>query len=262
MELSQPGALTILVVDDNEVIIELIERMLGRAGYRVAGCTDSNGYRANASEYYFDPREYNYGPLGTDRTHVASLSWSLQLPDVKRGGFWQALLGHWQLAGVSSYISGAPLMGWFYMQGTAAGGVPISDNYPAITGSPDVYVMPVLTCDPRDDVPDGYLFNPACFAAPTPGANGSARQPYIKGQSYSNHDLSLAKSFPLGKGSRLQLRIAAYNVFNHPIRYPDVARNLTLVFDNGVQTNAEFGKLPEDNKYGRRIVQLSARFEF
>jgi hypothetical protein len=112
-------------------------------------------------------------------------------------------------------------------------------------------------------VPDGFLFNPACFAAPTPGANGSARQPYIKGQPYSNHDLSLAKSFAIGgKGRRLQLRVSAFNVFNHPIRYPDTARNLTLVFDNGVQTNAEFGKLPEDNKYGRRIVQLSARFEF
>ena len=40
------------------------------------------------------------------------------------------------------------------------------------------------------------------------------------------------------------------------------ARNLTLVFEQGVQANPEFGKLPEDNKYGRRIVQLSARFEF
>jgi len=29
-----------------------------------------------------------------------------------------------------------------------------------------------------------------------------------------------------------------------------------------VQTKGEFGRLPEDNKYGRRIVQLSARFEF
>jgi hypothetical protein len=221
---------------------------------------DTNGYTANASEYYFDPREYNYGPLGTDRTHVASLSWNLQLPTLKRGGLWQALLGNWQLAGVSSYISGAPLMGWSFMQGTTAGGVPISNT--SITGSPDVYAMPVLTCDPRDDVPDGYLFNPACFTAPTPGANGNARQPYIKGQPYYGNDLSLAKSFPLGKGSRLQLRIAAFNAFNHPIRYPDRARNLTMAFENGVQTNADFGKLPEDNKYGRRIVQLSARFEF
>ena len=74
--------------------------------------------------------------------------------------------------------------------------------------------------------------------------------------------LSLAKSFPMGRGRRLQLRIAAFNVFNHPIRYPDTARNLTMVFDNGVQTKPDFGKLPDDNKYGRRIVQLSARFEF
>jgi hypothetical protein len=74
--------------------------------------------------------------------------------------------------------------------------------------------------------------------------------------------LSLEKSFPLGKASRLQIRVSAFNVFNHPIRYPDTTRNLTMVFDNGVQTNAEFGKLPSDNKYARRIVQLSARLEF
>jgi hypothetical protein len=152
-------------------------------------------------------------------------------------------------------------MGWFGMQGTTAGGVTITSA--SITGSPDVYAMPVLVCDPGDNVPDGFLFNPACFTAPTPGANGSARQPYIKGQPYYNHDLSLMKNFAIGGGGRkLQLRISAFNVFNHPIRYPDRARNLTLVFDNGVQTNAEFGKLPDDNKYGRRIVQLSARFEF
>jgi hypothetical protein len=151
-------------------------------------------------------------------------------------------------------------MGSFNIQGTTAAGGPISNE--AITGSPDVYAMPVLVCDPRDDVPDGYLFNPACFTAPLPGANGSARQPYVKGQPYYGNDLSLAKSFAMGKGSRLQLRIAAFNVFNHPIRYPDVNRNLTLVFDNGVQANPDFGKLPDDNKYGRRIVQLSARFEF
>ena len=122
---------------------------------------------------------------------------------------------------------------------------------------------PVLVCDPRSDVPDGYLFNPACFTAPSPGANGSARQPYIKGQPYHNHDLSLTKSFPIGgSGRRLQIRVSAYNAFNHPIRYPDAARNLTLVFEQGVQANPEFGRLPEDNKYGRRIVQLAARFEF
>ena len=36
---------TILVVEDNSVIIELMERTLGRAGFRVVGCTNSLKYR-------------------------------------------------------------------------------------------------------------------------------------------------------------------------------------------------------------------------
>jgi len=172
---------------------------------------------------------------------------------------WQALLGNWQLAGVSSYMSGAPLMGNFGIQGTTAGGVRISNT--SITGSPDVFAMPVLVCDPRDGVPAGYQFNPACFTAPSPGVNGSPSQPYFKGQPFHNHGLSLMKNIPLGD-KRLQLRVSAFNAFNHPLRHPDQARNLTLVFDRGVQVNQEFGQLPRDNKYGRRVVQLSARFEF
>jgi hypothetical protein len=247
----------------------LVSRQRGRFNFTAAYTfsknlglkgAEPNGTRANSSEYLRPPREYNYGVLGGDRTHVASLSWSLQLPDLERGGVWQALLGNWQLAGVSSYVSGAPLMGWFAMQGTTTGGVVIANE--TITGSPDVNAMPVLVCDPGDRVTSGYLFNPECFKAPTPGANGSARQPYVRGQPYHNHDLSLMKSYPIGSGRRLQLRVSAYNVFNHPIAFPDYARNLTLAFDQGVQTNPEFGRLPEDNKYGRRIVQLGLRFEF
>jgi hypothetical protein len=222
---------------------------------------DGNGYVANDSEYMLDPRQYNYGVLGTDRTHVATLAWNLQLPDVNKNAWTRALLGGWELAGVSTYVSGAPLSGSLTIQGTTVGGVALNDT--SITGSPDVHIMPLLTCDPREGVPRGYLFNPSCFAAPTPGHNGSPSQPYFKGQPYFDHDLALSKRLALGShGDSLQLRIAAYNLFNHPIRFPDPTRNLTLVFDDGVQTNGEFGRLPDDNKYGRRIVQLTLRYEF
>ena len=60
----------------------------------------------------------------------------------------------------------------------------------------------------------------------------------------------------------MQLRISAYNVLNHPTWYPDTGQNLTLNFTNGVQTNPNFGKINEDNKFGRRIVQLALRFTF
>ncbi len=40
-----PEGKVILAIEDNEVIIELMRRSLGRAGYRLVGCTDSSAYR-------------------------------------------------------------------------------------------------------------------------------------------------------------------------------------------------------------------------
>lgn len=221
---------------------------------------DPGGSRTG-SEYILDPRQYNYGVLGTDRTHVASAAYSWLLPPMSGNTVANAILGNWQIAGISSYISGAPIMGNLNLQGTLADGTTIGAA--AITGSPQVAATPVVTCDPRQDVPSGYLFNPSCFGPPSPGQNGSYILPYMKTQPYFNHDLSFIKNIPLPRGGhRLQLRVAAYNVFNHPIRFADTGRNLTLRFENGVQSNPDFGRLPEDNKFGRRIVQLVFRYTF
>ena len=75
--------------------------------------------------------------------------------------------------------------------------------------------------------------------------------------------MSLFKNFSVGsKGQKIQLRISGYNVLNHPTWYPDSGQNLTLNYTNGVQSNADFGKINENNKFGRRIVQLALRFTF
>jgi len=222
---------------------------------------DSNGQRLG-SEYIWDVRSHNYGVFGQDRTHVASASVSWLLPDLKdKGGFVNALLGNWQIVGVGTYVSGAPIFGNFSISGTLADGTPINSQH--ITGSNQVAPQPVVTCDPRANVPSGYLFNPSCFAAPTPGNNGNYVIPYIKTQAFTDFDLSLFKNFPLGKGGqKIQLRLSGYNVLNHPIAYPDPTNNLTMHFTNGVQDKADFGKLPDNNKFGRRIVQIVLRYTF
>ena len=221
-------------------------------------------------------RQTSYGVLASDRTHVATATYSIVLPTLEsKGAVLRKIAGGWQLAGVSTYISGAPLQlssgaSNFSMTGTFADGSPISAT--RVTGSPDLAAMPLLECDPTQDVPEGFLFNNACFAAPTPydpatgkeGVNGAFVMPDMRGQAYLSHDLSAFKTFPVGsKGHRLQLRVSAYNVLNHPIRYPDLSENLTLRFDRGVLANPqEFGALPQDNKFGRRIVQIALRYMF
>ncbi len=224
---------------------------------------DPNGSR-NGSEYIWDPRTHNYGVFGSDRTHVASASMSWLLPDVKNNALLNTIAGNWQIVGIATYVSGAPIWGNngnFDISGTLADGTPIDSQH--ITGSNQIRPQPVITCDPMANVPSGYLFNPSCFAAPTPGHNGSYVFPYMKTQAYTDLDLSLFKNFPIGsKGYKLQLRFSGYNVLNHPIAFPDVANNLTLHYTNGVQDKAGFGQLPQDNKYGRRIVQIALRFTF
>jgi Carboxypeptidase regulatory-like domain len=251
----------------------LLARQRGRFNYtlaytfsKVLGIRSGRG-PALGSEYIMDPyRDFNYGVGSDDRTHVATATFSYLLPEPGSDGALKQILGGWQIAGILSYVSGAPLpyssglSANFGLTGTNAAGTSIDSRM--YSGSPDVPTMPVLTCDPRDNVPDGYLFNPACFALPELGTNGNYNMPYMKAQSYKNVDLSLFKNFDLGGDRKLQLRFNAYNAFNHPIAYPDPGTNLTLRFTNGVMSDPNFGKLPDDNKFGRRIVQLAVRFTF
>ncbi len=178
-------------------------------------------------------------------------------------GVTNAILGGWQLSGISQYVTGVPLQlvggdGNFRLDGTNAQGVQL--NPTNITGSPDLQVMPVLTCDPRGS--GDVLAKPECFAAPAVGDLGTYVWPNITGPSYVNHDFSVFKNFPFGGNRKFQFRLSAYNVFNHPQRTPDDANNLNLTYTNGTQTNSAFGVLPDDNKYGHRILQLAFKFYF
>src|SRR5262249_28883693 len=253
----------------------LLARQRGSFNFTLAYTFSKNlGFRSGigdaqsiGSEYLFPGtyRDVAYGVLSSDRTHVASAAYSWNIPGPKTGGAKEALLGGWQVAGITSYVSGAPLPvvndSNFNLQGTLADGSNISSQL--ITGSSQIRVQPVLTCDPRDNVPSGYLFNNSCFAAPSPGHNGNYVLPYMKAQSFWNVDLSLFKNFSVGGNKKLQLRASGYNVLNHPFSYPDNGTNLTLKFDHGQLANPQdFGRLPEDNKFGRRIVQLALRFPF
>jgi hypothetical protein len=207
-------------------------------------------------------RDFSYGTLGNDRRHLLSFAYNWLLPEVKTG-VTNAVLGNWQISGISQFVSGVPLQlvggdGNFRLSGTNADGVDL--NPIPITGSPDLQVMPILTCDPRGS--GDVLANPECFAAPAAGQTGNYVWPNITGPWYTNHDLSLFKNFPFAGNKKFQFRLSAYNVFNHPQRAPDDTINMDLNYTNGVQSNANFGLLPEDNKYGRRIIQLAFKFYF
>jgi carboxypeptidase family protein len=213
-----------------------------------------------------DIRDAAYGVLGYDRRHVLNVGYSWLLPDVEGNPVLNALAGGWQLTGVSTWISGAPLQPNtttgvnFGLSGTLADGTPISST--VITGSPSIAAMPVITCDPLSGATGDQVFNPKCFALPSRGQNGSYIFPDMRGPGYINHDFGVFKNFVINDTRKFQFRASFTNVFNHPQRFLDDNANLKLDFTNGVMTNANFGVLPQNRKYGRRIVQLAFKFYF
>jgi hypothetical protein len=213
-----------------------------------------------------DPRESAYGVLAYDRRHVLNIGYSWLLPDVRRQALLNAIAGGWQVTGVSTWISGAPLQAAastgvnFGLSGTMADGTPISN--PLITGSPQIAAMPMITCDPRRGTTGDQIINPNCFALPSPGHNGNYIFPDMRGPWYMNHDLGIFKNFKISDERKFQFRASFTNIFNHPQRFLDDNANLKLTYTNGVMTNSEFGVLPRNRKYGRRIVQLAFKYYF
>lgn len=214
-----------------------------------------------------NPRDFAYGVLGYDRTHVFNIGYSWLLPDVENNALLNAFLGGWQLTGVSTYISGAPLQPLsltganFGITGTAADGTTLGAIQ--YNGTPDIALMPLLTCNPTEGLTGDQILNPSCFSLPARGELGTYIWPSnLRGPRFINNDFAVFKNFNLGGVRRFQFRASFTNVFNHPQRSLVDANNLQLNYTNGALSNQNFGILPQNNKFGRRIVQLAFKFYF
>jgi hypothetical protein len=130
-----------------------------------------------------------------------------------------------------------------------------------ITGTPDVAVAPVLTCNPTSNLGPNQYLNPSCFTLPTPGHNGTFVIPEAFGPGFFNTDLSLFKTFNFTEHRSIQIRAEAFNVLNHPNRSFGIGNTLNLSFNAaGQETNSNFGTA--NTKAGFRIIQFVAKFYF
>jgi len=96
----------------------------------------------------------------------------------------------------------------------------------AVSMTPDTWlgsnayhaILPLVTCNPGKHLHAGSYFNPACFAPPTYGQQGTLEQPYVHLPAYADTDLGLYKNFHLHESQNVQFRVTATNFINHPLR--------------------------------------------
>jgi hypothetical protein len=246
----------------------------------------------------------DYNPAPYDRTQVFNAHYLIDL-GTRYHGHSQVLanvLNGWQISGVSTVQSGAPLASIeggnfnFYGGSIAATAVPYSDQVEATSrtsctstygiasglcllninnvnwlGTPDVLLMPTVNCNPTAHLHKNQFMNPNCFGVSNVTKNGAYRMPYIHGPAYLNHDLSLLKNFKAGEKRNVQFRLAAFNFLNHPLTSfnKNDTSNLTLGIQNAVPGQAlQSAYLQHQNfgvanvKYGFRLLELSVKYEF
>jgi hypothetical protein len=229
-----------------------------------------------------DPVNFNnnYGVLPNDRTHILNLAYIYQEGAVVHGNrFLGGVVNGWMISGITQFQSGTPLQvatgnanfglsGSTLVPYTLSNGVVVpagtSLSNVLVTGSPDVSMEPILTCDPRSGLGPHQFMNGSCFAPPAPGQNGSFVFPYIKTPSFFDSDLSLTKDFHITEVRKVQFRFSAYNFLNHPLTSFNPAGgdgNLTLSFNSsGKLTNHNFGYGNYLN--GNRSIQMDLKFFF
>lgn len=225
------------------------------------------------AEDAFDMKRW-YGPAPFDRSQIVSFSYYINLPD-----FGSKYLGNrklingaangWHISGIFQAMTGGPIGNNYGSEyavnqntiGIYGDGITISGA--SADGTPDEAAVPLMTCDPRKGLGKNQYFNPACFAAPQIGKNGTYRLPYIHGPAYINDSIGLFKTFRIKDARKIEIRGEAFNLFNHSwnefIAYDP---NMYMGFKSfgGATESTAAGTV--DNKTGHREISLAAKFYF
>jgi hypothetical protein len=189
---------------------------------------------------------YDVGPSGYDRRHVAVVNFIYDIPLLRHSDnhMLKTVAGGWQISGIVTMESGTPIN--LGLSGAQGGNGVGGSNRPNLVGA--VNIGPNV-CAGQQCI---QYINASAFAFPTIGSWGTLGHNAYYGPGRDNWNLSLFKSFVFSeeRGSRLELRLETFNVWNH-------------TQFNGVNTtlgNSNFGQF--NSAFDPRILQLGGKIYF
>jgi hypothetical protein len=238
----------------------------------------SDGDQGNVSTFV-SRREFDYGLATYDRTHVFAANYLWSIPGGGKGRLRNAVLGGWQISGLTRFQSGAPLsLSTSLRTGCSIANAPCAatttNNFGTdITGGGDAWravisANPVLDRGARtvDQWFKASVFSPPALPQQVTDlagvmrvlALGNTPKTFARGPGINNTDLALFKNLKLTEKLTTQLRFEAYNVFNHT---QFNAVGATAQWDqSGAQVNTSFGKITSARD--PRIMQFAMRLMF
>jgi hypothetical protein len=164
------------------------------------------GSETTAQPTLYAPPHYDEGASPNERRHILTVSGIYEIPfgrGKRFGGSMphelNAVAGGWQLSGIYSFISGAPLT-------LVVGGATLGNG---------VNARPNIVGDPNVAHKSAALwFNPAAFAAPAAHQFGTSAAGAITGPASHVLSAGLFKNFNVGERRYLQFRWEMFNALN------------------------------------------------
>lgn len=210
-----------------------------------------------------------YGSTGFDRTHVFTINYTYQIPDVtKSKGFLKHVVNGWGVNGVTIAESGLPYSVYDFSGTVASQFFGAGDDFitnPLLNGSPKSTLLQGTTgVNVANPVLNGGLFG---ITVNAPGTNGvppcgpttdeagataacdfsetgfsSAGRNAFRGPFQTRFDFSVFKTFKLNERFTLRFDAQFFNLFNHP-SFDAPSNNISLdpCFGPNLQTSPAFG---------------------
>ncbi|MGH9936542.1 MAG: carboxypeptidase regulatory-like domain-containing protein [Blastocatellia bacterium] len=201
---------------------------------------------------YFLNRLRERAVAGYDRTHVLTLDYIYNVPDVgKKLGdnpVTNVILNGWQVTGVTRFWSGLPFS------------VTSNGNAGTLDGGPRAnYLGGAIIIK---DFANRQWFDPLVFGRPKDGELGNTGRNWLRGPGFTNFDLSLFKDFTFTEKIKLQYRAEFFNIFNH-LQWFGVSTGVSATNPDSPVTAATRGTSGQlTTTRDSRKIQMALRFSF
>ncbi len=180
------------------------------ANYTYSHSLDTASSLAHPSAYHvtYDPR-MDYGSSDFDVRHSAALVATYNSTFNSDRAWLRRVLRDWSIASSLRARTGMPINVL-----TGSDLIPLGYTKSQYRRPDRVNGQPFYIHGSR--YPGGRALNPAAFAANTSVLQGTLSRNAVTGFGVWQEDLSLTRIVPLHENLRLQLRVDAFNLFNHP----------------------------------------------
>jgi hypothetical protein len=190
----------------------------------------------------------NEGACANDRRHVFNAT-SVWLSPGLGQGFLNVLTKDWQVGLIFQTRSGSPLLPGL-TDDIARTGHPL--QRPVVVPGVDPYLAdPVWVPDAAGFNTRLQWINMAAFANPALGELNNLRRGVLYGPGFWNADLAFSRNLNFAAGRRVELRVEAFNLFNH-VNWANP--NVTVGNNNAGRITNTSGD--------PRIMQFAVKYQF